>query len=199
VSCWVAISTGSSVWPSYGLPGSAVACSTNTPPGARALVVVMETLTPIYGPRPRCKGNRQRDLAVCANLSGFDLRLSAPSHHGYPPTPVLNNSPASKAMASNQATEVSVEPFLHSSFPSRKPRRVGVLFRLRRGSFLVGRRVLCGVAQEISVIITALCEHAPGYARKFCGQSDNQHIRVEPLRRCFQPSSEAVLGPALAS
>jgi hypothetical protein len=28
------------------------------------------------GPRPRCKRNRQRDVAVCANLSGFDLRLS---------------------------------------------------------------------------------------------------------------------------
>jgi hypothetical protein len=30
-------------------------------------------------------------------------------------------------MESNQASEVSVEPFLHSSFPSRKPRRVIVL------------------------------------------------------------------------
>src|SRR5712671_2971959 len=41
----------------------------------------------------------------------------APSHYGYPLTSVLNNSPASRtAMASNQASEVSVEPFLHSSF-----------------------------------------------------------------------------------
>jgi hypothetical protein len=32
--------------PSYGLPGSALACSTNWPPGARALVVAIETLTP---------------------------------------------------------------------------------------------------------------------------------------------------------
>lgn len=36
----------------------------------------MEALTPIYGPRPRCKRNRQRDVAVCANLSRFDLKLS---------------------------------------------------------------------------------------------------------------------------
>jgi hypothetical protein len=30
------------VWPSYGLPGIAVACRTHTPAGARALVVVIE-------------------------------------------------------------------------------------------------------------------------------------------------------------
>ena len=30
----------------YGLPGSALACSTNWPPGARALVVTTDTLTP---------------------------------------------------------------------------------------------------------------------------------------------------------
>jgi hypothetical protein len=35
-----------SVCPSYGLPGSALACSTNWPPGARALVVTIEALTP---------------------------------------------------------------------------------------------------------------------------------------------------------
>ena len=34
----------SRVWPSSGLPGNAAACSTNWPPGARALVVVIETL-----------------------------------------------------------------------------------------------------------------------------------------------------------
>src|SRR5579859_2977895 len=38
--------TAPSVWPSYGLPGSALAYSTNTPPGARPLVVVIEALTP---------------------------------------------------------------------------------------------------------------------------------------------------------
>jgi hypothetical protein len=42
----VASMTVASVCPSYGLPGSALACSTNWPPGARALVVTMETLTP---------------------------------------------------------------------------------------------------------------------------------------------------------
>jgi hypothetical protein len=34
------------VCPSYGLSGGALACSTNWPPGARALVVTIETLTP---------------------------------------------------------------------------------------------------------------------------------------------------------
>jgi hypothetical protein len=34
------------ICPSYGLPGNALACSTNWPPGARALVVTIETLTP---------------------------------------------------------------------------------------------------------------------------------------------------------
>lgn len=59
----------------------------------------------------------------------------ASSHYGYPPTSVLNNSPASRrAMASNQASEVSVQPLLHSSFPSRKPRRDIVPFRLDRRS-----------------------------------------------------------------
>ena len=51
-----------SVCPSYGLPGSALACSTNWPPGARALVVTTETLTPIYGPRPRCKPDPDKKL-----------------------------------------------------------------------------------------------------------------------------------------
>jgi hypothetical protein len=32
--------------PSYGLPGSALACRTNYRPGARALVVTTDTLTP---------------------------------------------------------------------------------------------------------------------------------------------------------
>ncbi len=35
-----------SVCPSYGLPGSALAWSTNWPPPARALVVTIEALTP---------------------------------------------------------------------------------------------------------------------------------------------------------
>jgi hypothetical protein len=38
----VASMTAPSVWPSEGLPGSVVACKTNWPPGARALVVTME-------------------------------------------------------------------------------------------------------------------------------------------------------------
>ncbi len=44
----------------------------------------------------------------------------ASSHHGCPLTSVLDNSPASRtAMESNQASEVSVDPFLHSSFVSQ--------------------------------------------------------------------------------
>ena len=61
-----------------------------------------------------------------------------------------------------------------------------------------GACVLCGMAQEIGVVVTALCEQAPGHAREFCGQGNDQYIRVEPLGRCFQPGSEAVLGPGLA-
>lgn len=151
----------------------------------------------IYGPRPRCKRNRQRDEAVCANLSGSNLGAVAPSHHGYPPTSVLNNSPASRrAMESNQASEVSVEPFLHSSFPSRKPRRVivpsdPILDLPFRPCFS------CGTAQEVGAVVTALCEHAPGHAREFCGQGNNQDIGVEPLGRCLQPGREAMPRPTL--
>lgn len=93
----------------------------------------------------------------------------APSHHGYPPTSVLNNSPASRrAMESNQASKVSVEPFLHSSFPSRKPRRV--IVPSDRALDLPSRPCFsCGAAQEVGVVVTAFCEHAPGHAREFCG------------------------------
>ena len=42
----VVMATARRVWPSYGLPGSALACSTNWPPGARALVVTIDALTP---------------------------------------------------------------------------------------------------------------------------------------------------------
>ena len=143
------------------------------------------------------------DTKGCSGLrQSIRLRFEAvaSSHYGYPPTSVLNNSPASRrAMASNQASEVSVEPFLHSSFPSRKPRRDVVLSRSdRRFSFLPGSGVLCSVTQETRFVVTAFCEHAPGHAREFCGQGDNQDIRVEPLGCCFQPGSKAVPGPGLA-
>jgi hypothetical protein len=81
-------------------------------------------------------------------------------------------------MASNQASKVSVEPFLHSSFPSRKTRQAVV--RLDQ----VGR-VSYGAAQGIGVVVTTLCEHAPGHACEFCGQGNDQYIRVEPLGRFF--------------
>ena len=38
--------TSRKVWPSYGLSGIALACSTDRPPGARRLLVTMEALTP---------------------------------------------------------------------------------------------------------------------------------------------------------
>src|SRR5205823_13409514 len=56
---------------------------------------------------------------------------------------------------------------------------------------------LCGAAQEVGVVVTALCEHAPGHAREFCGQGNNQDIGVEPLGRCLQPGSEAMPRPTL--
>jgi hypothetical protein len=90
---------------------------------------------------------------------------------GIAPTSVLDNSPASRArraMASNQASEVSVEPFLHSSFLANLG---GILCP---SDWIVdlpsqSGRVLCRVAQEIGVVVTALCEHASGGAREFCG------------------------------
>jgi hypothetical protein len=56
---------------------------------------------------------------------------------------------------------------------------------------------LCGAAQEVGVVVTALCEHAPGHAREFCGEGNNQDIGVEPLGRCLQPGSEAMPRPTL--
>ena len=82
----------------------------------------------------RCSGLRQS--------IPLQFEAVAPSHHGYPPTSVLNSSPASRrAMASNQASEVSVEPFLHSSFPSRKPRRGYCGLPIGSWIFLPGRIV----------------------------------------------------------
>jgi hypothetical protein len=63
--------------------------------------------------------------------------------------------------------------------------------------FLPGRG-LRGTAQQIGVVVTRLCKHAPGYAREFCGQGNNQYVGVQSLGRGFQPGSKAVLGPSLA-
>src|SRR4029450_3737284 len=45
--------TGPSVWPSYGLPCSALACSTNCPPLGAVTGVAIETLQPELVWRPR--------------------------------------------------------------------------------------------------------------------------------------------------
>ena len=90
-------------------------------------MVTTEALTPIYGPRPHCKRNRQTAEAVCANLSGFKLGLSPRAIMDIRPLlSSITRRPQEGAMESNQASEVSVEPFLHSSFPSRKPRQAVV-------------------------------------------------------------------------
>jgi hypothetical protein len=102
---------------------------TNCPPLACASVVTIETLTPIYGPRQRCKRNRQRDRGLRQSIR-LQFGAVAPSQYGYPLTSVLNNSPASRrAMASNQASESvggTVSPFVLSV--SRKARQDIVSF-----------------------------------------------------------------------
>lgn len=42
---------------------------------------------------------------------------------------------------------------------------------------------LCGVAQEAGVAVTALCEHAPGHAREFCGGPRSREFPNPPTRR----------------
>jgi len=166
--------------PCEGLPGSALAWSTNWPPGARALVVTTETLTPIYGPRPHCKRNRQTAEAVCANLSGFKLGLS--------PRAIMDIRP----LLSSITRRPQEGPWRRTRLQKCRWNRFSIHpFRLaNQGRLLCAFRsgrscILCGVAQEIGVVVTTLCEHAPSHACEFCSQGNDQYIRVEPLGRCF--------------
>ena len=161
------------------------------------MVVTTETLTPIYGPRPHCKRNRQTGEAVCANLSGFKLRLS--------PRAIMDIRP----LLSSITRRPQEGPWRRTRLQKCRWNRFSIRpFRLANQAGYCatpiaivdpGRScILCGVSQEIGVVVTTLCEHAPGRACEFCGQGNDQYIRVEPLGRCFQPGSEAVLGPGLA-
>src|SRR6185437_13807941 len=154
----------------------------------------MEALTPIYGPRPRCKRNRQRDVAVCANLSGFNLRLLPRAIMDIRPLlSSITRRPQEGPWRRTRLQKCRWNRF--SIHPFHLANLGGILcpsgWIVDLPSFPVGACMLCGMAQKIGVVVTALCEHAPGYAREFCGQGNNQHIRVEPLGRCFQPGSEA--------
>jgi hypothetical protein len=124
--------------------------------------VTIEALTPIYGPRPRCKRKRQRDESVCANLSGFNLGLL--------PRAIMD-----------------IRPLLSSI--TRRPQK-GPWSRTRLQKCRWNRF-------SIRPFRLANLEHAPGHAREFCGEGNNQDIGVEPLGRCLQPGSEAMPRPTL--
>jgi hypothetical protein len=75
--------TGPSVWPSKGLPCSALAWSTNWPPLGAVAGVAIDTLQPIYGPRPRCKKEFVSMVdTVRINLYGLSVELLLPAIMG---------------------------------------------------------------------------------------------------------------------
>src|SRR6202161_2418262 len=61
--------TGASVWPSYGLPCSALACSTNCPPLGAVTGVTIETLAEFVG----CPGLAFADALHLGGLQRIDL------------------------------------------------------------------------------------------------------------------------------
>ena len=94
-----------------------------------------EAFTPIYGPRPRCKRNRQRDEAVCANLSGFNLGLLPRAIMDIRPLlSSITRRPQVGPWSRTRLQKCRWNRFSIRPFPSRKPRRVIVPFDRDPGS-----------------------------------------------------------------
>jgi len=55
----------------------------------------------------------------------------APGHHGYPRTPDLILGEALKGRWCHQITDATARPFLHLLNPTRRPRQVSCILRLR--------------------------------------------------------------------
>jgi hypothetical protein len=129
---------------------------------------------------PALQEESTKGKAVCANLSGFKLGLS--------PRAIMDIRP----LLSSITRRPQDGPWRRTRLQKCRWNRFSIRpFRLaNQGRLLCAFRsgrscILCGVAQEIGVVVTTLCEHAPSHACEFCSQGNDQYIRVEPLGRCF--------------